>query len=136
MSHRRAGVLAGRRATWVVLACWLVLLAAVAPLSVRLGEVQNNATLDALPASAEASRAAARAQAAFPAPDALVAVVVYVRDVGLTPADLAKVDADRAGFAPAALGGVVATATPAADGAAMVLSSGRLRPRHGTPKWR
>ena len=122
MSHRRAGVLAGRRATWVVLACWLVLLAAVAPLSVRLGEVQNNATLDALPASAEASRAAARAQAAFPAPDALVAVVVYVRDVGLTPADLAKVDADRAGFAPAALGGVVAPATPAADGAAMLLS--------------
>jgi RND superfamily putative drug exporter len=122
MSHRWAGVLSGRRATWAVLAFWLVLLAAVAPLSVRLGDVQNNDTLDALPASAEASRAAARAQAAFPEPDALVAVVVYARDGGLTPADLAKVNADWAAFARYAPGGAVAPATPAADGAALLLS--------------
>jgi putative drug exporter of the RND superfamily len=120
--HRLAGVPSGRRAKFAMLTFWLVIAAAVAPLAVKLAEVVDNDTLAALPSAAEAGRAAERAEGAFPQPDALVAVAVYARDGGLTEADRAKVEADRAALARYAEGGQVPPPTPSADGAALLLS--------------
>ncbi len=113
---------AGRRSKFAVLALWLVLAAAAGPLALKLTEVLDNDQLGALPATAEAQVAADRAAQAFPERDALVAVAVYVRETGLTAADQAKVDADRAAFAGYAHGGTVDPAIPSADGTALLLS--------------
>ncbi|WP_327000053.1 MMPL family transporter [Dactylosporangium sp. NBC_01737] len=120
--HRLSGLPSGRRTKLAMLALWVVIAAVMGPLALKLTDVQDNDSLGSLPAGAEASRAAARAEAAFPEPDALVAVAVYVREAGLTDADRAKVDADRAAFAAYATGGSVAEPVPAADGKALLLS--------------
>lgn len=117
-----AGLPSGRRTKLAMLALWVVIASVLGPLAIKLTDVQNNDSLGSLPAGAEASRAAALAAAAFPEPDALVAVAVYVRESGLTAADRAKVDADRAAFAAHAAGGTVAAPVPAADGTALLLS--------------
>ncbi|HTJ33692.1 MAG TPA: MMPL family transporter [Dactylosporangium sp.] len=110
------------RTALLTLALWVAIVAGLSPLALKLTNVQNNDTLGSLPASAEATRAAAREAAAFPRPDALVAVAVYVRESGLTAADRAKVDADRAAFAAYARGGTVPEPAPAADGEALLLT--------------
>lgn len=112
----------GRRGKFAVLALWLVLAAAAGPLALKLTEVLDNDQLAALPASAEAQIAAERAADAFPERDSLVAVAVYVRETGLTDADRAKVEADRAAFARFARGGSVEPPIPSADGKALLLS--------------
>ena len=112
----------GRRTKLLTLALWVVIVAGLSPLALKLTEVQNNDSLGSLPASAEATRAAAREAAAFPRPDALAAVAVYVRESGLTADDRAKVDADRAAFAAYAQGGTVPEPAPAADGRALLLA--------------
>ncbi|HYN94768.1 MAG TPA: MMPL family transporter, partial [Pilimelia sp.] len=119
---RRGGLPAGRRTKFLLLALWLVLVAVAAPLGAKLTEVQDNEALGALPAGAEAARAVERASAAFAGSDALVAVAVYARPGGLTDADRAKVEADRAAFAGFALDGGVPPAVPSPDGAALLLS--------------
>ncbi|MBY8875842.1 MMPL family transporter [Micromonospora sp. PLK6-60] len=120
--QRLAGVPSGRRGRYAALALWLVLLAVAGPLALRLGEVQDNSTLGALPAGAESSRAAQRAEAAFPESRRQLAIAVYVRDSGLTAADRARVDADRAEFARYAEGGAVSPPVPGADGKALLFS--------------
>ncbi|MGB2569701.1 MMPL family transporter [Micromonospora citrea] len=123
MSRQRlTGLPSGRRGKYAVLVLWLVLVAVAGPLSVKLSEVQDNDTLGALPAGVESSRAAARAEAAFPDSDRPLAVAVYVRDGGLTDADRAKVDADRTAFTRFADGGAVSAAVPSEDGRALLLS--------------
>ncbi|MET8836674.1 MMPL family transporter [Micromonospora sp. NPDC004540] len=120
--QRLAGLPAGRRGKYAVLLLWLALLVAAGPLAVKLGEVQDNSTLGALPADAESSRAVQRAEAAFPDSRHPIAIAVYVRDTGLTPADRARVEADRAAFARYADGGAVSPPVAAADGRALLLS--------------
>jgi RND superfamily putative drug exporter len=120
--QRLTGLPSGRRTKFLALALWLVLAAAAGPLAIRLTEVQNNEALMALPSGAEANAAIERAEAAFPGSDRLVAVAVYVRDSGLTGADRAKAEADRAAFAAYAEGGQVPPAFPSEDGKALLLS--------------
>ena len=120
--HRLAGVPSGRRAKFAMLALWVVIVAVAGPLALKLTGVQNNDALGALPGGVETSRAAERAEAAFPEPDALVAVAVYVRETGLTDADRAKVAADRAAFVGYAEGGLVPPEAPSEDGRAALLS--------------
>ena len=120
--HRLTGLPSGRRSKYLALVLWLVLASVVAPLAIKLTDVQNNETLGALPKTAEAAAALERAEAAFPGADKLVAVVVYARDSGLTGADRAKVEADRAAFARYALHGEVPPAIPSEDGKALLLS--------------
>ncbi|GAA1816882.1 MMPL family transporter [Luedemannella flava] len=117
-----ARLLSGRRSKLAVLAVWLIVASVAGPIAIKLSEVQDNEQIGALPASAEAHRAADRLARAFPEPSALVAVAVYARDAGLTAADRAKVDADRAAFARYAEGGQVAPAEPSADGKALLLA--------------
>ncbi|MFI6262152.1 MMPL family transporter [Micromonospora sp. NPDC051006] len=106
----------------MMLVFWLVLVAAAGPLAIKLTEVQDNDSLGALPASAEASRAVQRAEEAFPDSQEPLAVAVYARDGGLTEADRAKVDGDLAAFIPYAAGGQVSPPVPSDDGQALLLS--------------
>jgi RND superfamily putative drug exporter len=114
--------LTGRRTKYAVLALWLVLTAALAPLALKLTGAQDRESLGALPSSAEAERAADRAAAAFPEREALTAVAVYARDGGLTAADRAKVTADRTAFQRYAEGGRVPPEEPSADGQALLVA--------------
>ncbi|MGC5018180.1 MMPL family transporter [Micromonospora sp. DT47] len=123
MSRQRLAALpSGRRTKYAVLALWLVLVAVAGPLAVKLSEVQDNATLGALPAGVESSRALDRAGTAFPDSAKPVAIAVYVREGGITDADRAKVDGDRAAFARYADGGAVPPPVPSEDGRALLLS--------------
>ncbi|SBT54894.1 MMPL family transporter [Micromonospora narathiwatensis] len=117
-----AGVPSGRRSKYAVLVFWLVLVAVAGPLALKLTEVQDNDALGALPATAEASRAVQRAEQAFPDSRKPLAVAVYVREAGLTAADRAKVDADRAAFSGYADGGQVSPPMASDDGRALLLS--------------
>jgi RND superfamily putative drug exporter len=120
--HRMIALPSGRRTKFLVLLLWLVLASAAGPLAIGLTEAQDNDSLGALPGGAEAAATAARAEAAFPGSDRLVAVAVYAREAGLTQADLAKVEADRAAFASYADGGLVSPVTPSEDGKAQLIS--------------
>jgi RND superfamily putative drug exporter len=135
-SQPRRGLVAlpaGRRSKFATLVFWLVLASVAGPLAVQLTGVLDNEALGALPDGVEASEAMARAEAAFgdacepdrsrcDESDRLVAVAVYARDTGLTDADRAAVEADRAAFARYAEGGEVPPAFPSDDGQALLLS--------------
>ncbi len=90
-----ARLVTGRRSAWGVLAGWVLLLAVAAPLAAGLGGVQRNDPVDYLAADAP-STALLRELAHFPGGDTSPAVVVYARTGGLTPADRACIDTDRA----------------------------------------
>ena len=122
MWRRVSDALTGRRGKYAALAAWIIIASVAGPLALRLTEVQDNEQLGALPAAAEARLAQERIAAAFPEPSALVAVAVYAREAGLTPADRAKVEADRAVFARYAEGGAVPAPTPSEDGEALLVA--------------
>ncbi len=115
-----AGLPAGRRTKWLVLAVWLALAAGAVPLAGNVSEVAADSATVELPRGAEATGVIAMADR-FPDGAVVPGIVVYVRDGGLTVADRAKVDADRQAFAALAAGPVAAP-TLAADGAALTLA--------------
>ncbi|MDQ7903006.1 MMPL family transporter [Phytohabitans sp. ZYX-F-186] len=112
----------GRRTKFLAIALWLVVASAVGPLAVKLADVVTDDAVAWLPRTAEATQAFERAEAAFPGSDRLVAVAVYARDTGLTGADRAKAEADRAAFARYAAGGQVPPAIESEDGQALLIS--------------
>ncbi|WP_034214479.1 MMPL family transporter [Actinoplanes subtropicus] len=110
----------GRR-VGAVLAIWVVLFGLFGWLAGRIGDVQDNDETNWMPANAGSTRAVTVERAAFPGGDGAPLVAVYVRDDGLTPADLAAVDRDRAGLA--AIGdGPVAGPAESADRRAVTLT--------------
>ncbi|GIJ67442.1 MMPL family transporter [Virgisporangium ochraceum] len=113
---------AGRLSKFAVLGLWLVLATVGGLYAARLVEVQNNDALSALPATAETTKALDRLEAAFPGSNRLTAVVVYARDDGLTAADRAAVDTDRAAFARYAEGGRPPEVQPSGDGKALLMA--------------
>jgi RND superfamily putative drug exporter len=121
-AHRLTGLPSGRRSKFLVLALWLLLAGVAAPLAAGLGKVQDNDAIAGLPRGAEATAAFDRAKVAFPGSDKPVAVAVYARQTGLTGADRAKAEADRAAFARYAEGGRVPQAFPSRDGTALLIS--------------
>ncbi|MEV0129215.1 MMPL family transporter [Dactylosporangium sp. NPDC050688] len=110
-----------RRAV-AVLGLWLVAGFLLLPLAGKIDDVTSSDPALVLPQDAEATRALLRAREAFPGVDTPVAVVVYVRDGGLTDADRSTVDADRAVFEGLATGHAVGPATASRDGQALLLS--------------
>jgi RND superfamily putative drug exporter len=117
----RAGHL-GRYLTWIVLALWVVVALLLTPLAGRTGEVESTDPALVLPHSAEATQALLRERQAFPGADTPVAVVVYVRDGGITAQDESTVAADRVAFARLSRTNVVDPAVRSDDGAALLLS--------------
>jgi RND superfamily putative drug exporter len=112
---------AGRRAKWLVLVVWLLLIAGVGSFASKLGSVQNNDARTWLAASAESTKAFDVAGRAFGTGNQTPAVIVYEHNRRLTPADRHKAARDRlalARYASGAIGPVVSSR----DGQALLLS--------------
>ncbi|WP_242902371.1 MMPL family transporter [Actinomadura terrae] len=115
--NRYIAAVTGRRSKWAVLAAWLLVLMVAGGFAAKLSQVQDNDPASWLPADSQSTRAVEIAERHFADHDRATAVVVYTRDAGLTPADLAKVDADR-GTAPGAT-----AETRSADGKSVLFSA-------------
>lgn len=98
MNRQIAGWIAHRWAKWVTLVVSLIIIGAMAGLGAKLTSVQENDIAAWLPGDAESTKVIQKS-AAFADPDSAPAVVLYVRDSGITPADLEKAKADAAAFA-------------------------------------
>src|SRR5215467_2634426 len=98
MTRAVAGLLAGRRTKWMVLAFWLIVLVLAGPLAGKLSKAENNEASSWLPGKAESTQAL-KLQESFQSQNVLTGVVVYERPAGLTAADKAKAAADATKFA-------------------------------------
>ncbi len=82
-----ARIVTARRGKWLVVAGWIVLLAAVAPLGAKLADVTDNRTESFLPAEAESTEVLRIQKERFPGGESVSGLVVYHRPGGLTAAD-------------------------------------------------
>jgi RND superfamily putative drug exporter len=106
-SHGEAGPLPGdrlavwlRRLRWPVVLAWLIAIVALNHVAGSLSSVTNNTAEAYLPSSAPSTRVVELQQAAQHGhPDVDPAVVVFARDRGLTPGDLAAAASARAAVA-------------------------------------
>ncbi|HEY5832937.1 MMPL family transporter [Streptomyces sp.] len=104
-----AHLVCGRRAKWVVLALWVVVLVVVSPLAQKLTDAEKNDAASWLPGKAESTQVLSL-QKDF-APESAPAVVVYTRPGGLTPADLAKIRGDVATVRSMTAHGIIGSRT-------------------------
>jgi RND superfamily putative drug exporter len=96
MDRSIAGWITHRWTKWVVLALSLVFIVGVGfTLGPKLTSVQDNDIASWLPGDAESTKVIQQSQQ-FSNPDDVPGVVLYVREGGTTPADLAKATADAA----------------------------------------
>jgi RND superfamily putative drug exporter len=95
---RLIAIICGRRTKWAVVVFWLVVVAALGSLAGKLQGAEKNDASSYLPASAESTQEL-NEQSVFQSKNFNPALVVYVRDSGITQADLAKADADARSFA-------------------------------------
>ncbi|WP_309650233.1 MMPL family transporter [Nocardioides sp.] len=97
--HRQiAGRLTGRVTKWIVLLGAVVVVGLMAPLNAQLIDVQNNEASSWLPESAESTRVLEELTGTVD-PNDIDTLVVYYREGGLTPEDLAAMDAHAAEIA-------------------------------------
>jgi putative drug exporter of the RND superfamily len=102
--HERSGAgrliafVCGRRSKYVVVALWILVVAALAGLAGKLQGAEKNDASSYLPASAESTQELNQ-QNLFQSKNYNPALVVYVRDSGVTQADLQKARADASSFA-------------------------------------
>ncbi|MGW5134958.1 MMPL family transporter [Streptomyces sp. NPDC004135] len=92
MKQGVAHLVCGRRAKWLVVALWLVILFVAAPFAMKLTDAQDNDAASWLPGSAESTQVL-EASEDF-RPEQIPAVVIYARDGGLTPQDRAEIAED------------------------------------------
>src|SRR5262245_21256375 len=89
--HRQiAGKLTGRVTKWVVLALWVIIVAAAGSVAGKLGDVQDNQASSWLPASAESTKALDKL-APFQNENDIPTVLVYHKSSGLTQADRTEI---------------------------------------------
>jgi RND superfamily putative drug exporter len=86
--------LAGRRAKWLVLAVWLLIVLLVGPLGSKISSIQKNDSISYLPNSAESTKVNREYQK-FPQSKELPATIAYRRATGLGQPDLSRITADR-----------------------------------------
>lgn len=115
------GLHAGRRRKWLALGIWLFLIGGAGAFAGRLSTVENNNATTWLPANAESTRALQVALDHFGAGQQTAAVIVFVRQAGLTVEDRAAVERDRVALAPYTDGGV-GQPVQSQDGRALLLS--------------
>ena len=88
-------IASGRIARFVVLGVWIIVLAGIGSLSGKLENAEKNESSSFLPGSAESSKVLKDIRQ-FPGGETAAAVILYRRDGGLTPRDLAQIQAARA----------------------------------------
>jgi RND superfamily putative drug exporter len=89
-----AHLVCGRRAKWLVLVLWLVVLFLTAPLASKLTGAQDNDAASWLPGSAESTQVLQLSEDFRP--EQIPAVVVYARESGLTAQERATIAQDVA----------------------------------------
>ena len=92
-SSRLISIVCGRRSKYLVVVFWLLVVAVTGSLAGKLQGAEKNDASAYLPASAESTQEL-NEQAVFQSKNYNPALVVYVRDSGVTSADLAKARAD------------------------------------------
>jgi len=97
-ANRLIAFICGRRTKWVVVAFWLLVVVALGSLAGKLQGAEKNDASSYLPGSAESTQEL-NEQAAFQSKNYNPALVVYVRNSGVTAADIAKARADARYFA-------------------------------------
>ena len=111
---------AGRRAKWLVLVFWLVLVVVAGPLSGKLTGAEKNDSSAWLPPKAESTQVL-DLRSTVVSPNVYPAVIVYDRPSGVTAADKAKATSDAAKIAdlPSVVHGSVSGPVLSADGQAI-----------------
>ncbi|WP_327292721.1 MMPL family transporter [Streptomyces sp. NBC_01198] len=97
MMRKLAALPSGKVGKWVVLALWAVLLVPAVMLAGKLSGAEQNDNSAWLPGNSESTAVVERAEKLMPA-DTVPAIVIYDRAAGVTPADLAKAQADAKAF--------------------------------------
>ncbi|MFJ4978793.1 MMPL family transporter [Streptomyces coeruleorubidus] len=82
----------GRRAKWLVLVLWVVVLFVAAPFAMKLTDAQDNDASSWLPGSAESTQVLEISEDFRP--EQIPAIVIYARDGGLTAQDRAEISED------------------------------------------
>ncbi|MFD8234888.1 MMPL family transporter [Streptomyces sp. NPDC059696] len=92
MKEGVAHLVCGRRAKWVVLVFWVVVVVVAAPLAMKLTDAQDNDAASWLPGSAESTQVLQISEDFRP--EQIPAVVIYARESGLTAQDRAVIAGD------------------------------------------
>ncbi|MFJ7295489.1 MMPL family transporter [Streptomyces collinus] len=92
MKQGVAHLVCGRRAKWLVLVFWVVVLFVAAPFAMKLTDAQDNDAASWLPGSAESTQVLEISEDFRP--EQIPAVVIYARDSGLTAQDRAEIAED------------------------------------------
>jgi RND superfamily putative drug exporter len=95
---RLTAIVCGRRSKYLVVVFWVLVVAALGSLAGKLQGAEKNDASAYLPSSAESTQEL-NEQALFQSRNLNPALVVYVRDTGVTAADLRKAQADARYFA-------------------------------------
>ncbi|WP_331771963.1 MMPL family transporter (plasmid) [Embleya sp. NBC_00888] len=91
---RAARLVCGRRAKWIILVLWVVVLAAAGPAASKLTDAEKNDASAWLPGNAESTKVVDQSKDFLP--QNVTAVVVFARSSGLTPADNRIIASDAA----------------------------------------
>ncbi|MEU0203039.1 MULTISPECIES: MMPL family transporter [unclassified Streptomyces] len=92
MKQGVAHLVCGRRAKWLVLVLWVVVLFVAAPFAMKLTDAQDNDASSWLPGSAESTQVLQESEDFRP--EQIPAIVIYARDSGLTARDRADIAED------------------------------------------
>ncbi|MEU0110188.1 MMPL family transporter [Streptomyces sp. NPDC006251] len=92
MKQGVAHLVCGRRAKWLVLVLWVVVLFVAAPFAMKLTDAQDNDASSWLPGSAESTQVLQESEDFRP--EQIPAIVIYARDSGLTARDRAEIAED------------------------------------------
>ncbi|MFF9032571.1 MMPL family transporter [Streptomyces iakyrus] len=92
MKQGVAHLVCGRRAKWLVLVFWVVVLFIAAPFAMKLTDAQDNDAASWLPGSAESTQVLEISEDFRP--EQIPAVVIYARESGLTAQDRAEITED------------------------------------------
>ncbi len=124
--HARAqrifGVVAGKRAKWLVLILWLLIGGLISSSANKLESVTKNEQSSYLPGSAESTKVI-DLQKQLPSADTVPAVIIYHRESGLTDADRATLAHNMQAIKALGLPSIVAVTPgpPSKDGHAQLL---------------
>ncbi len=87
-------MVSGRRTKWLVLVAWIIVFAAMAPLSGKLQDETEDDTASYLPESTESTEVVNILDEEFSAGETTIGLIVYQREGGLSDADEQKIAAD------------------------------------------